>query len=396
MGGTAAGYMDSYHINMTNPASYSGLRATSFDIGVFAKYSRISDSESSDNLWNGNLAYLSLAFPLKNPFSSILDRKTSPYKFAMAFHLIPNSEVGYNITSFDLHPELGQIERNFIGSGGTSKFIWGNSMSYKNYYFGANLGYIFGNIENNRATAFNDIAASFDNVFESNYTIRGLYYDLGFQWRKVLNQKDVENNGVAKKLISFGAYGKSATSFSTESDILNRSILVFNGAISNSDTLTNVSGIEGSGTLPAQIGIGFNYHQGEKYTIGIDLSRTFWSQYKNDANPETLSDSYRVSIGGYFRPNFKSYNNFFKRVYYRYGLFYSTDPRSFDQEQVKTYGASFGMGLPFVFQRKISHANLGIEFGRKGSGTIIEESFARISFSFTFNDDEWFIKRKYN
>ncbi len=396
MGGAAAGYFDPYHINLSNPASYSALRATAFDVGVFANYTRLSDDTSSDNLWNGNLGYMSLAFPLKNPFSSLLDRSESPYKFAMAFALIPNTDVGYNITSFETNPEIGQIERNFSGSGGSSKFIWGNSMAYKNYHFGLNLGYLFGNIDYSRFAFFNDIPASFDNDFSTSYTMNGLYWNAGFLYRKTLNKKDVEENRAAINEITFGFYGKTNTSFSTEADILDRSILILNGQELNSDTLRNESGIEGSGTLPAEFAFGLNYFRGNKYSVGFEIAQTYWSQYKNDANPETLDNSFRVSFGGYLRPNYKSYNNFFKRVFYRYGLYYNTDPRVVGQEQVKTYGATFGMGMPFVFQRKVSHANLGIEFGRKGSGSLIEETFAKISFSFTFNDDEWFIKRKYN
>ena len=93
----------------------------------------------------------------------------------------------------------------------------------------------------------------------------------------------------------------------------------------------------------------------------------------------------------------QSFSNYFKRVYYRYGLYYGTDPRDAGQEdQISNYGVTVGMGMPFIYQRKISHANLGLEFGSRGKGTPIEETFAKINFSFTFNDDEWFIKRKYD
>jgi hypothetical protein len=65
-------------------------------------------------------------------------------------------------------------------------------------------------------------------------------------------------------------------------------------------------------------------------------------------------------------------------------------------ERVTDMGINFGFGLPFFYQRKISHANLGISAGYLGRGTAIEERYIRATFSFTFNDDEWFIKRKYN
>jgi hypothetical protein len=77
-------------------------------------------------------------------------------------------------------------------------------------------------------------------------------------------------------------------------------------------------------------------------------------------------------------------------------LYHRTDPRVIAGEQLDAYGVTFGMGLPFIYQRKISHANLGFEFGKNGSNSVIRESFFKVTLGFTFNDDEWFIKRKYN
>jgi hypothetical protein len=107
-----------------------------------------------------------------------------------------------------------------------------------------------------------------------------------------------------------------------------------------------------------------------------------------------------LSLGGYFRPDYKSYDNFFDRVFYRYGFYYENDPRiisdSEGNNQINAYGVTVGMGMPFVFQRKISHVNLGANFGVRGSGTPISEKFVKISMGVTFNDDEWFLKKKYN
>ncbi|MBK8701482.1 MAG: hypothetical protein IPN29_18830 [Saprospiraceae bacterium] len=109
-----------------------------------------------------------------------------------------------------------------------------------------------------------------------------------------------------------------------------------------------------------------------------------------------MGNSLHVSIGGFIRPNFKSYTSFWKRAFYKYGVYYREDARIILDKQPTTYGVTFGAGLPFVFQRRLSHANIGFDIGKKGSGTVIEENFFKINFGFTFNDDEWFIKRKYN
>ena len=78
------------------------------------------------------------------------------------------------------------------------------------------------------------------------------------------------------------------------------------------------------------------------------------------------------------------------------GAYYHRDPREVDGIGVDQYGVTFGLGLPFVYQRSGSNASLGVDFGRKGQGTIIEEAYLKLNFGFTFNDEGWFIKRKYN
>ena len=124
-----------------------------------------------------------------------------------------------------------------------------------------------------------------------------------------------------------------------------------------------------------------------------------FTNYFNEANGDkkgTLKNTQRVSVGGHFRPDYKSFDNFFKRVYYRYGVYYASDPRVIRGTQIETYGITFGLGLPFVFQRKASHMNLGFDLGMRGNNTPISEKFVKISLGVTFNDDEWFLKRKYN
>ncbi|MEZ4906735.1 MAG: hypothetical protein R2771_03615 [Saprospiraceae bacterium] len=60
--------MYSYNqINIINQTSYGYLGTTIFDMGFYAKNSSFSSENSSDNVFSGNLDYISLAFPLINP-----------------------------------------------------------------------------------------------------------------------------------------------------------------------------------------------------------------------------------------------------------------------------------------------------------------------------------------
>lgn len=404
MAGLGASFIDGYHINIVNPATHAFLNATAFDVGIFGKYTSLQDRQASGSFWSGNLEYLSLAFPLKNPINEVYDGVKKDYRLGMALTLIPHSNVSYNIRALDSIPGTGSFTRSYQGTGGSYKVMWGNALKYKDFAFGVNLGYLFGRINNERAISFSELNFPFNDRFTTSYNLSGFLWNAGFIYTKVLNQAAYENNkSLQQRRISLGFHVNSSTGFSTSSDIFDRSVQLLPGSIQLVDTIRNVTDVKGKGRLPAEFGMGATYYYGEKSAIGFNASWAGWTKYFNDATGEretALSDSYKLSIGGYFRPDYKSFDNFFKRVYYRYGLYYQNDPRLISHEgtnkEIHTIGLTMGMGMPFVFQRKISFVNLGANAGLRGQGTPVSEKFVKISLGVTFNDDEWFLKRKYN
>ncbi len=397
MGGLGAAYNDPYHINIVNPASYSRLRAISFDLGVYGQFSSLSSEGQSDNVSSGNIEYISFGIPLSNPVNEILEREERNYSLSMAFTLMPHTRVGYNISSFEDTENFGTIERNFRGEGGSFKFLWGNSVRYKDFSFGINLGYLFGKINYERNVLYDPSEFAFNNLFTTEYSLSGALYNVGFLYSGILNKKQLEERkNVNAKRLSVGIHFGSQTSFSTKGRISEIALQQVSSNQVISDTLRFVTGLEGQGTLPGELGLGLMYNYGEKYSIGANYSTTFWSQYENDLNPSTLSDARTISLGGSFRPNFQSQDSYWDRVYYRAGVYHTKDPRTINNEAVSSYGINFGLGLPFIYQRKISHANLGLELGRRGQNTAITESYLRVTLGFNFNDTDWFLKRKYD
>lgn len=398
MGGLGASTKGRYHINIVNPASIASLRTTSFDIGLDAKYTSLTDLDGqSISQWGGNLKYISLAFPLSNPLNEILDREERDYNLGMAFTLMPHSIVSYDISSVDSLSGIGQFRRNFNGNGGSYKFYWSNAISYKQLSFGVNLGYLFGNIAYERNIAFDDVPFPYQTLYSEDYSLKGFLWNAGLQYDLILNKKALaEKKNVSVKKITFGLRGHSNTGFSTSSDVVERVVQFLATGATDSDTLNFDLDRSGEGTLPASFAIGATYQNGQKFAFGVNYSATAWNNYFNENNPEDLNNTYKLSVGGFIRPNYRSYSNFLKRASYRFGGFINTDPRKIEGEDLQSYGVTFGIGLPFIYQRKISHANLGLELGSRGSGSPLAETYARFLLSFTFNDDEWFIKRKYD
>jgi hypothetical protein len=400
MGYSTIANIDRYHINFANPASYAFLGTSSFEVGANAKYTNLKEGSKASKEWGGNLDYIALGFPLKNPINEVYETKRRPYKLGMGFSLSRFSRTSYNITGIDSIAEVGLFNRKYSGNGGTYKFQWGTAVEYKKLAFGVNLGYLFGSIDAQKQIIFQELQNPFNTYNDRKYHVKAFTVNTGLLYSFVLNEKEAnENASIPRKTIRLGLIFNPSSTFSTSKDELNISKQTVGGSSIINDTTLNVVEQKGKGKLASEIGFGFLYLNGEKSAITAELKSSAWSNYYNEATGEktnVLGNGLHASIGGHFRPNFKSYTSFWKRSFFKYGAYYEKDPRVIIDKDLSSYGLTIGAGLPFSYQRKFAHADIGLDFGRKGTGTVIQENYFKINFGFTFNDDEWFIKRKYN
>ncbi|MEM1218044.1 MAG: hypothetical protein AAGH79_04000 [Bacteroidota bacterium] len=394
MGGLTAAFADRYHTNIVNPASLASLKSTAFEVGLYAKYANLNAGAESVGVWSGNLNYLSLAFPIRNQINQVLDRKTAALQWGMAFTLIPFTNVGYDVETAEETDELGTTLNSFQGSGGTYKLLWGNGISYKDFSFGVNLGYLFGKITNERRVAFSDIGISYENLFNDEMSVSGWTWNLGVQYKYSFKKGLKEGEEPTKSLI-IGVYGNSMNTINTNTSRFYVADNPFYPAIFT-DTLVNDNEVLDQATLPAQFAVGVMYEEFEKFRLGAEYTLTQWSNYDNPAKPEQLTDAYRLAIGGEFIPNINSYNRYAAKIRYRLGGFFETDPRSFNTS-LTNYGVTFGVGLPVIMTRgRTSFVNFAVEAGQFGSADNLRETYARMTLGFTLNDNSWFFKRKFN
>jgi len=384
-------YHDYYHVNLHNPASLGHMTSTAFEVGLFSQRSSWQTANDENTSWSGNLSYLALGFPLNNPINQVLDREIKAFNWGMAFNLQPYTVAGYDVETRGDVENIGSTTSRFRGTGGTYKLQWGNGFKYKAFSGGINLGYIFGSIENSRTITFNDLESSYENRLNDNFNVNGFIWSVGAMYDIKIKTKDAR----FQKSLTLGVTGHSNHSISTNtSQFYER----FNRTYTTpQDTILNTTDLKGDATLPAAFGIGAIYTVANKLKVGVNLDTEAWSNYRNDAKPETLSDTWRFSFGGEYIPDHSSYNSFGKRVRYRVGGFYGKDPRSVGGEQINQVGISFGMGLPITLPRQqVSFINLGFEFGQNGGNTPLKENYGRVTLGFTLNDNSWFYKRKFN
>ena len=142
---------------------------------------------------------------------------------------------------------------------------------------------------------------------------------------------------------------------------------------------------------------GLGLGQDKKWFLGLNYMKNDEGGYKNELmgldNVEFKS-SQTYSIGGFLLPEYNSFTNYFKTLTYRFGLRYKSGGLYVNNQQINEIGVNFGFGIPLA---GISSANLGFEFGQRGTtkASLIKEKFFSIRLGVSLND-LWFIRSMYN
>lgn len=417
MADISSAFHDPSHLNFRNPASLSFLKVTAFEVGLNARYGKLESGGEVQKGYSGNLAYLSLGFPMKNTESRILDRDKSPFFWGMGFDLRPYSLVGYDVDAIEVNTTIDTINYNYIGTGGTYQILWGNGVRYKNLALGVNLGFVFGSFNNDRTVGFTNLEEPYFDFFEDNSNIRGFVWNLGAQYHYVFRKGAKEEERVRNlPQLTFGVWGHSNHNIDIKTSRLTQR---FNGAFSASNLTvadTIFAGTFADSTfaakLPAEFGIGVMYQfvnrtadgRNTQWRFGFDFSTAAWSTFKNGARPtERFQDVSRFAFGAELLPdNSPVYvKNYANKIRYRIGAFYTGDPRvaAGNNKSLTNYGITLGLGLPII--RKggdNSFLNFALELGtlRGEDDTSLKETYGKLTLGITFNDKNWFKKRKFN
>ncbi|MEL7020152.1 MAG: hypothetical protein AAGK47_00960 [Bacteroidota bacterium] len=398
MGNLSATLHDPLHLNILNPASYAHLQATAFEVGFYSEYANLKNGEQATNFWNGNLNYLAVGFPIKNPINKVLDKDRSPWSWGMNISLTPYSRVNYDIET-EVQIDTLTTSNFFRGTGGTYKLLWGNGVRYKNLSIGVNAGFIFGKISNERLVSFDNAEPPFFfNDLSDDFSINGFVWNAGIQYDIILEQKETTTSTafVGKRII-LGAYGNSNMGITTNTSQLYTRIAVPSTFANNTDTLVVTDERIEDGQLPAEFSLGMMYEHTDRFRLGLNASYGYWTNYVNANQENDLLNTYEYAIGMEIIPNVLSYNNYWDRVRYRFGAFYGTDARSLEGEQLQKYGLTLGFGLPIILPRQqTSFVNIAFEAGRFGVTDALHENYIRMTVGFTLNDNTWFFKRKFN
>jgi len=375
MGGIGIGTRYGFQINTSNPASYTAIDTMTFlmEFGVNSKHT-IYESETKTNGSNdANFNFLAFSVPVRK-------------WWAAAFGILPLSDKGYSMLATEESSE-GYTATSISGSGTLSKAFLGNAFKIgKNLSVGVNAWYLFGTLTDTYYLNFPYDAGAYDYLLDKKLTVNnfGMTAGLQYSWKTK-----------SKNEWTLGVVFEPKQRMTSKYVILEERALFRNSATNAPiiDTIPNTGNLNKGLTLPASFGAGFSYTYKNKITFGADLYHQKWSMAP--LLGDSLHNSTRFSSGFEITPDAYSIRSYWSRVQYRVGCFYENSYLTINGEQIKGYGVTFGLGLPF--SRALSSLNISAELGRLGTtkNNLIQESYAKFSLHLLLHD-RWFIKRKFD
>lgn len=390
MGGLSI-YTDSIHLNLRNPASYAGNHINSlkgegriikFTVGGSHSLVDLKSSSSSANTNTTTFDYLAMSVPMG--------------KFGMAFGLLPITSVGYKL-EFTNNEDV--LTNRYRGEGGVNVAFLGLGYQItKNLSIGIAANYNFGNIKNSAIKFVYDDEGNplqYQSRESNRSDLSGINFNVGISYRPMITDK---------------LQLASAFTFSPKADLTSNNERIFASIVINDITGQEFpvneieADLESAGlkqtdlTLPAKTSFGLGIGKPNKWFIGAEYTFLKTSQFSNrvfNIDNTTFVDASTISVGGFYIPQYNSFNKYFKRVVYRAGIRFENTGLEIKNETINEFGISFGVGLPVG--GFFSNANLGFEIGKKGTTNqnLVQENFINFQISLSLND-RWFVKRKYN
>lgn len=380
MGSSGIALRSPKYINGINPAASTAQDTMSFlfDFGLNASNTTYETNTLSSTLNNMNIHHIAISFPVTRWWSATAG-------------VIPFSSVGYNILEQRSDPEIGLFDYYFEGNGGLNRFFLGTSVKLLNRIsLGVDMSYHFGFMEYSRRVEFpNDNYAAVTNI-DTRYNIRDVVWNLGLQYHE-----EIAN----RYFITLGAIYNPETSMNADRIFVGQNS--FPGRISennpNISPFTEITRIEDQGdiTYPRKYGTGLALGIKNQLTLTGDYTKQEWSNSKIFGNQDSLVNSSTFNFGAEFTPEYDALRGYLRRIHYRVGGYYSNTYLQLRGEQLKDYGITFGVGLPFRGTK--TTFNLSVVLGQRGtlSNNLIRENYGIINLSFTLHDF-WFYKRKFD
>lgn len=376
MGKIGMAYSSLVNINPDNPASYSGIRFTTFEINGYARNSAFQTEQERINRSAISFDGIQFAFP------------SSKY-FTLTLGVNPYTKSGYKVRQIDNFYEGGdtmEVVTTRSGDGGTTKAFLGIGTSFFKHKLaiGLNANLLFGSVSKYKETVFTENSFT-QTMVKSQTHYAGLGVDVGLMY----------SDSLSNSVFRIGAVYSSGYKLRTEQFQVFYDVFFqqTNTGLFASYTPFDTSEKQISRfNVPYHLGFGVGIDKSNAFTAAIEARYEDWSHLPSVADLATYKKGISVRTGIELTPDFKE-DKYWKKVAYRLGLHYDALPYVVKGTNLSQWGITAGIGLPF--RRTVSRVNIMAEYGQRGvvKPGLAQETFWGIGVGITFNDT-WFVKKR--
>lgn len=386
MGGISTAYISDFtsNFNFANPANNTNFGLTSIKLEATNEnnYFKTNNNNTKSTKHSTYLSNISLAFPISS-------------KVKMGFLYQPYSSKSYDliqtqtVTNQQTNESITYANR-FTGKGTLSTAQ--AAVSYNvgsGFSVGARANFYFGNLYDvNEFTATN---AEFINGYETKNSIKNFNFTLGTSYQHL--------NPSSDKKLTLGATATFGNTSNITTDYKNSTYYYTTGDTKLGETIIEQKNTSSKNLLPLQASIGAGYGSENEWFVSAQVDYKKGETVSYFGKTYDFQDTYKVSAGGWYLPNYNNFRNYFSRVVYRYGAFYERGGLNIYGNNINRYGISAGVLLPFKSSniQRMSGLELGIEAGKRGTlnNNLIRQNYINLKVGFNFAD-KWFRKSLYN
>ena len=394
MGGMGV-YLDSIHVNLRNPAAYvskniesppfnNESRPVKFSVAATMSDVRLKSDFEETTTNSSSLDYVAFSFPIG--------------KIGFGFGLLPFTSVGYKLDDIN---DDNDIVNRYSGEGGVNKAFAGLGYQISDKLsVGVDFSYNFGTIQNTAIevayTPEGDVVQYQTREFNRS-DLSGLNLNFGLSYKTMISDK-LELSTTAtyspeSKLNSINTRAFSTIAIEAITFNVTRTFNIIEADLEGQNLATT------NLTLPSRLSFGAGLGDPKSWFVGAEYTFENTSNFSNPVfNNEisTFENSSHISVGGFFIPKYNAFSGYYKRIVYRAGFNFSNTGLVIKDESINEFGISFGLGLPVGNRNLFSNANLGFEFGQRGTTNqnLIQENFINFNISLSLNS-RWFQQRKF-
>ncbi len=389
MGGISTAYIWDFNggFNFKNPAANQNVELTTLKIegtneNNFFKsnYNNLSATKHSTYLSN-----ISLSFPI-----------SKKVKFGLGYQ--PYSTKDYSLYTNNTLSAGNVKGTNFTGNGTINMVQTAASYSVSpEFSLGLRANYYFGNIYNIEELAYNN--AELINGYETKNKVKSFNFTLGTTYQK--KYKD-------DRKLTLGATASFGTTGTMETNYTNSTYYYVDQTTKSYISIIEQKNSSDKNLIPTEASVGVGYGHDTKWFLSTQLDYRKGENIQFLGKSFSFNNSYRISAGGWYLPNYNNFRNYFSRVVYRYGFYYEKgnlnlnglgEVNGVGGKDINKFALTAGVTLPFQKSNvsRMSGIDLGIEFGKRGTlqNNLINQNFINLSIGLNFAD-KWFVKRQFD